>query len=63
MANATVILIGLLLMIVGALYLLPMFGIELLPITLPTFGIETLYLGGGLLGLGLILLIIGIKMY
>jgi len=54
-----IFLFGLILLVIGALYLLPIFGISI--IELPNFGIEPLYIGSGLAGLGIILMIAGIK--
>ena len=59
--NAGVFLFGLIILIVGIVYLLPILGMNLIPISLPTFGIDPMMLGGGLAGLGFILLIIGAK--
>ena len=56
-------LLGLILLGVGVLYILPIFGMNLIPFELPSFGIDPLYLGGGLAGIGFILLIAGAKMY
>ena len=61
--NFGVFLLGLILLGVGIIYLAPRFGMNLIPITLPNFGIEPLYIGGGLAGIGFILLIAGAKMY
>jgi len=66
MANITLMLIGLILMGVGALYFLPMMGMDMLPFTLPSFGIIVMGIPGvgvGLLVVGLILLIVGIKSF
>ena len=59
--NAAVFFIGLILLVVGLIYLLPIFGMNFIPISLPTFGIDPMMLGGGLAGIGFILLIAGIK--
>ena len=60
--NVGVFFIGLIILIVGIIYLLPVLGMYLIPISLPSFGIDPMMLGGGLTGLGLILLIAGVKM-
>ncbi len=61
--NGGVFFIGLIILIVGLLYLLPIFGMNLIPIALPSFGIDPMMLGGGLALLGFILLIAGAKMW
>ncbi len=60
--NGIIFIIGLLLLAIGALYLLPIFGMNLIPFALPTFGQNPMFLGGGIAGFGFILLIAGIKM-
>ena len=60
--QAGVLLLGLIILINGVVYLLPIMGMNIIPFSLPTFGIDPMMLGGGLAGLGFILLIAGIKM-
>ena len=60
--NAAVFFIGLIILVVGVLYLLPIMGMNLIPFVLPSFGIDPLMLGGGLAVLGFIILAIGIHM-
>ncbi len=59
--RAGIFLIGLIIFIVGLVYLAPIVGFTL-PFMLPSFGINNLYLGGGLALFGILLLIAGIKM-
>ena len=65
MVNAKVLLIGLILLAVGVLFMAPMIGIAL-PFTLPAIGPQVMGMssaGLGLLLIGIILFIAGIKMY
>ncbi len=59
--RAGIFLLGLIIFVIGLIYLAPMVGFAL-PISLPNFGINNLYLGGGLALFGIILLIAGAKM-
>ena len=59
--QAGVFLFGLIILIVGIIYLLPIMGMNIIPFSLPTFGIDPMMLGGGLAILGFIIMIIGAK--
>lgn len=65
MANIMLILVGIILLGVGFLYFAPMIGMNFLPFALPDFGFSFMGIpavGAGLIVIGIILFIAGMRM-